>query len=417
MDASTGASTGWRVGFAQDYKRVFVDEWSPYFGIVLIVVTILALMSNGLFWGVFGGLRLWGDWFNHFIGLGPVLGLPAQPADPLMNQISLMDMLLVVGAFSAALMSRQFAINRPPKIEYVRGAFGGVLMGTGASFAGGCTTGGFFTPVLHSSPAGWAMWVGLLIGAVIGLKLLLWSLDIEWGATAPPVRPVPPGLLKIFPLFGVVVFALVVLWTARWYLSPDHQLVIRAIVVIAGFALGFIMHRSRMCFARSFREPFMTGEGTMTKAVMLGIVIGVPMAALMFRAKLIDPYIPIPPTFWLGSLVGGVIFGVGMVFAGGCASGSLWRMGEGHLKLWVAAFFFAWSGSIVHAVLSKLNVNVSVDNLDDPFNGLMSNLGVQAYLPNMLGGWVAALAVPAVIVALWYAFVRYNETTEKFTVF
>ncbi|MDT8281616.1 MAG: YeeE/YedE thiosulfate transporter family protein [Gammaproteobacteria bacterium] len=30
----------------------------------------------------------------------------------------------------------------------------------------------------------------------------------------------------------------------------------------------------------------------------------------------------------------------GMVFAGGCASGSLWRVGEGHLKLVVAVIFF-----------------------------------------------------------------------------
>jgi hypothetical protein len=127
---------------------------------------------------------------------------------------------------------------------------------------------------------------------------------------------------------------------------PTRRLAARAVIVVAGFAIGFIMHRSRLCFARAFREPFMTAEGDMTKAVILALAIGIPIAALLFQKKVIDPYLAIPPAFWIGSLVGGLIFGIGMVFAGGCASGSLWRMGEGHLKLWVTMFFFAWMGSV-----------------------------------------------------------------------
>lgn len=42
-----------------------------------------------------------------------------------------------------------------------------------------------------------------------------------------------------------------------------------------------------------------------------------------------------------------------MVFAGGCASVALWRMGEGHFKLWVTMFFFAWMGSTASALFRK----------------------------------------------------------------
>jgi uncharacterized protein len=102
------------------------------------------------------------------------------------------------------------------------------------------------------------------------------------------------------------------------------------VIVLAGFAIGFAMHRARLCFARAFREPFMTGEGHMTKAVIVALAIGIPLSALLFQNKIIDPYLAIPATFWIGSALGGVVFGIGMIFAGGCASGSLWRMGEGH---------------------------------------------------------------------------------------
>jgi uncharacterized membrane protein YedE/YeeE len=407
----------WTAGFKADYYSVFVEEWPPYLGIILLVFVIMALMANGLFWGIFGGLKLWGDWLNSAIGLGGMLGVPAHLESPLIHRMSLMNIMLVIGAFAAALMSRQFLINRPPRLELVTGAFGGILMGTGAALAGGCTTGGFFTPVLHSSPAGWVMALGLIIGALIGVKALFWVLEnVTWGTTPPKPVVIPARVQAAYPWLGLVLMAAVLYWAAQWYVSPDAKLAARAIIVIAGFAMGFIMHRSRLCFARAFREPFVTGDASMTKAIMLGILIGVPMAALMFKAKLLDPYIAIPPVFWAGSLLGGLIFGFGMIFAGGCASGSLWRMGEGHIKLWVAALFFAWGGSVANAIFKKTGLTAAEMNLDLVEE---TKLGIQVYLPKALepfGGWGAALGLAALALVIWYVLLRYNESTGRFTV-
>jgi uncharacterized protein len=251
---------------------------------------------------------------------------------------------------------------------------------------------------------------------VIGLKLLLWTLEnIEWGTLAPPTLQTPPALRKLFPLLGLIIVTGVGFWAAGWYASSDTVLVTRAVIVLLGFLIGFIMHRSRLCFARSFREPFMTGEGDMTKAVILALAIGIPIAAFLFEKKVIDPYTAIPPTFWIGSLLGGLFFGIGMIFAGGCASGSLWRMGEGHLKLWVAMFFFAWIGSVASALFKKLDLTAIDETNVETFE--ITNVGFQAFLPEMTGGWGIALLIGGGILALWYALVRYNESSEKFTLF
>jgi hypothetical protein len=402
----------WRSGFKADYERIFVEPWSPYLGAILLVMVVLGLMISGLFWGVFGGLRLWGDWFNSAIGLGEALKIRPELDSPLIHRMSLMDITLLLGAFSAALMSRQFRINRPPKLEYVWGALGGTLMGIGATLAGGCTTGGFFTPALHSSPAGWMMALGLVAGAVLGLKFLLWTLEhISWGMQAPATGE--PGSRERYPLFGILIAVVIVTWSFVWSYAADAKLASRAIIVIAGFAIGFILHRSRLCFARGFREPFMTAEGDMTKALILALAIAIPLALLLFQTKVIDPYIAIPATFWAGSLLGGVIFGIGMIFAGGCASGSMWRAAEGNLKLWVALVFFAWSGSTFSGILRHWDVMMHDVNLD----GLeFTKVGVQAYLPDMLGGAQWALLLGFGLLLLWYLLVRYNESTEKFTV-
>ena len=412
---STESGSAWLAGFKADYETIFVEDWSPYLGAILLVLVIIGLMINGLFWGVFGGVKFWGDWFNNLIGLGPLLGVPQELDSFLMHRMSLMNIMLVLGSFCAALLSRQFLPRRPPKLEYIWAAMGGCLLGIGAALAGGCTTGGFFNPILHASPAGWAMWAGLLLGAAIGLKLLMWTLEnIEWGMVAPPPIKLPEGILRVYPLLGLAVVVGVLLWATQWYGSGNGQLAARAVIVLAGFAIGFIMHRSRLCFARSFREPFMTAEGDMTKAVILALTIGLVISSLLFQKKIIDPYIAIPATFWIGSLLGGLIFGIGMIFAGGCASGSLWRMGEGHAKLWVTIFFFAWAGSIASALLKKFKIT-SIDETNvESFE--MTAVGFQAYLPDMLGGWGWTFLISGSILLVWYLLVRYNESTEKFTV-
>jgi uncharacterized membrane protein YedE/YeeE len=407
----------WLNGFIEDYNAVFVNPWSAYTGAILLVIIMAVLMGSGLFWGVFGGIKLWGDHLNNAIGLGPLLGIGQELESPLMHRISLMDITLVMGAFSAALMSRQFHINHPPPIEYVWAAAGGTMMGVGATLAGGCTTGGFFVPLTFSSASGWAMWAGLLIGAIVGLKLLLWTMEnITWGTSPPVYRPA--RFKQWHPLLGVVIAAFILLWAINWWSSGEDIKVVRALLVAAGFAIGFVLHRSRFCLSRVFREPFMTAEGEMTKALMLAVALAAPAGAALISYGTIDPYLAIPARFWLGSVLGGLIFGIGMVFAGGCASGSLWRIGEGHLKLVMAVLFFAWSGSTTSAVLGKsglLAADIDIDFLDGMAE--ITGLGYQAYMPDILGGWEVTFLSTYLLLAIWYVFVRYNESSSRFTVF
>jgi hypothetical protein len=89
-------------------------------------------------------------------------------------------------------------------------------------------------------------------------------------------------------------------------------------------------------------------------------------------------------------------------------------MGEGHAKLWVAMLFFAWIGSIAAALFKKTGLTaIDETNLE---TWEMTGIGRQAFLPDMLGGWGLALAIGFGLLALWYAIVRWNETTEKLTV-
>ena len=109
-----------------------------------------------------------------------------------------------------------------------------------------------------------------------------------------------------------------------------------------GVALGFTLQRSRFCFIASLRDPVLTGSTSLTKAVIIAIATAsVGFAALQFAAASKGSPIPgnISPA-GIHTAVGATMFGIGMVIAGGCASGTLMRVGEGFVMQMLALVFF-----------------------------------------------------------------------------
>lgn len=120
-----------------------------------------------------------------------------------------------------------------------------------------------------------------------------------------------------------------------------------------GIALGFGLQRSRFCFAAAFRDLFQFRSGRTMKGVIIGMAVatagfGVHMYTLLPNASLgtVAPEAHATPLS-LALVVGGLLFGIGMVVAGGCVSGSLYRMGEGYVASWVS-----FGGILVGLVLA-----------------------------------------------------------------
>ncbi|MBL0124689.1 MAG: hypothetical protein IPP88_18890 [Betaproteobacteria bacterium] len=85
---------------------------------------------------------------------------------------------------------------------------------------------------------------------------MLWTLEnIDWGIEGAASITVPDGVKRKYPLLGLVVVVGVLIWATNWYGSANEQLAARAVIVVAGFAIGYIMRSSRLCFARAFRDP------------------------------------------------------------------------------------------------------------------------------------------------------------------
>lgn len=112
----------------------------------------------------------------------------------------------------------------------------------------------------------------------------------------------------------------------------------------SGLAFGFILQRARFCFTASMRDPYLTGGTSLTRAVLIAFAITtIGFTAIKYGA--LSNGLPIPGMGYvvpvsLATVIGAIMFGTGMVIAGGCASGTLMRVGEGFYMNLISMFFF-----------------------------------------------------------------------------
>ena len=377
-------------------EALFGRAW-PVWGAAVLVATInVFLFAFDRPWTASDGMRNWGDWL--FTGLG-VINRPDLVA-PWLYSGSLLNLGVLVGGAGAALLAREFAIRVPAGGELAKGALGGALMGVGSILAFGCNVGGFFSAVSALSLAGFGMMLGLGLGAFLGLRYLLWELEHRPGwsrargrASAATKEP----HARRQPLLGALVLA-AVLAAPFVYAATGYPR--QGVFLLFGAAFGVVFQRSRFCLVRAFREPFMTGEASHTRAAALALVLSTLGFAILKYTDAKDRGEWVFAAVGVGALLGGTLFGIGMTLAGGCGAGSIWRAGEGQVKLWAALVCFAAGASLARLALTQ--------------SGATSKLGVAVFLPAVIG-WGGALALVVAVMAAWSLAATWNEDARKFS--
>jgi len=376
------------------YAALFSRPW-PVWGAALLVATVnVFLFAFDRPWTASDGLRNWGDWVLTGLGL---VRRPDLVATWLYSG-SLLDIGVLLGGLAAALLSREFAVRVPPRGEMAKGVAGGLLMGAGAMLAFGCNIGGFFSAVSALSLAGFGMMLGLGAGAFLGLRYLVWEMEHRpaWSSGRARVYA-RAGETGRQPLAGALLVAALLaapLVYGRWGYTSQ------GIFLLFGAVFGVVFQRSRFCLVRAFREPFMTGDAEHTRAAALALVVSTLGFAILKFTDLKDRGDWVFATAGVGALLGGTLFGVGMVLAGGCGAGTIWRAGEGQVKLWVALACFALGASLARLALAQ--------------TGAVARLGVAVFLPAKLG-WGGALALTLAVAVAWALAATWNEQTRRFS--
>jgi uncharacterized protein len=110
--------------------------------------------------------------------------------------------------------------------------------------------------------------------------------------------------------------------------------------VAFGLALGFFLQRGRFCLNSGFRDIIFLDNLTTFRAYLLVVVVaivgsnliqdmGLMITSSPQTGEIIHTSLPRQNLVPLANIIGGFLFGVGSVLVGGCASGIIYRLGEG----------------------------------------------------------------------------------------
>lgn len=130
-----------------------------------------------------------------------------------------------------------------------------------------------------------------------------------------------------------------------------------------GIFFGFVVQRTNFCTMGGISDMLTFGDTRRFRAWVLATLVALVGAQALAATGVVDlaKSMYMAPTLdWLGAVVGGLLFGFGMCFAGGCASRNLVRAGSGDLRsLFVVILMGIAAYAAIGGLLGPLRADLS----------------------------------------------------------
>ena len=174
---------------------------------------------------------------------------------------------------------------------------------------------------------------------------------------------------------------------------------------VLGIMTGLVLQRGRVCSNTIFRNLTLIKNDEMFIIIILTIsvqLIGYQLLTIIEPGTFSSNPIALS---WLFLPIGSIIFGIGTVYAGGCAGGVCYRIGEGNGKSFLALLGFAFGIGIL-AVGPIANAFSGIQN--ETFvtnNGSIPTL--DQFLPRIV--WTLLASVIAILYIFRYYKLRNNN--------
>lgn len=143
-------------------------------------------------------------------------------------------------------------------------------------------------------------------------------------------------------LYALIIVILVALGSII-ALAQDIRWIYLLVYVWFGVGYGIFLQYGRFCMASAVRDLFAVGVPRMAVGMLIAVIL-FSLTAAVVKVLGVNTFHPHPMGWHI--IIGGAIFGFGMVFTGGCASGSLYKTGEGNLASLLVVISISFSQAI-----------------------------------------------------------------------
>jgi uncharacterized membrane protein YedE/YeeE len=136
---------------------------------------------------------------------------------------------------------------------------------------------------------------------------------------------------------------------------------VAALGLVIGIIFGAVANKTNFCTMGAVSDWVNMGSKDRLRAWLLAIGIAILATQFMHATGIIDigQAMYLTPNFgWLGHIVGGTLFGIGMTLASGCGQRTLVRVGGGNLKSLVVMILLGLTAYMtMRGLLALVRVN------------------------------------------------------------
>ena len=300
----------------QQFKQAWLIKfWSPVPAVIAAgILSTYYFGITGTFWAVTGEFTRWGGQLLQLVGVHSeewgYYKLIHLEGTPLTRIDGMMIIGMFGGCFAAALWANNVKLRFPrSRIRILQAVAGGIIAGFGARLAMGCNLAAFFTGIPQFSLHAWFFAIATAIGTWFGARFTLLPIfripvKMQKVSQASPLTQKPDQARRRFRLGMVVFFAMI-----AWGLLTAADRPKLGLALLFGVGFGLLIERAQICFTSAFRA--------------IGIFSYVQLGME-------------PKIMWAGpnAVIGGLLFGFGIVLAGGCETGWMYRAVEGQVHYW-----------------------------------------------------------------------------------
>lgn len=136
------------------------------------------------------------------------------------------------------------------------------------------------------------------------------------------------------------------------------------------------MQRGRFCLTGGFRDMYIAKNNRMFYALLIAICIQSIGVFSLIQLGLVQYDAGAFP--WLGTVVGGFVFGMGIVYAGGCATGTWYRAGEGLIGSWIALVTYMVMSAVMRSPHAA-GLNAFLGQHTTAHNGIAETLNISVW--------------------------------------
>ncbi|MDH5518024.1 MAG: YeeE/YedE family protein [Gammaproteobacteria bacterium] len=173
--------------------------------------------------------------------------------------------------------------------------------------------------------------------------------------------------------------------------------------LIVGILLGAVVQRSKFCMAAAVSNLVLMKDTRQLHAYLAAIAVAILGTQLLQSSAMVNmadaAYLK-PQINVLGAITGGIIFGIGTVFAGGCVGRTLVRVGEGNIGALIVLLSIAIMAAItMYGPLEAFRININE-------TAAVTMAGESSLLSGLLS--LDSIVIPVVLFCIWLAVVSFS---------